>query len=307
MPRTRRGRPGDSEQLRRGRGQRGKSQANLLLIERAKVILEEIQPAGVRAVCYRLFVRGWLPSMAKNCMDKVSKQLVYAREEGIIPWEWIVDETRAVERVPVWGHAAEYIADLERDYRRDAWLHQPYRVEVWSEKATVSGTIAPVLDAYGVSYRYMHGYSSATALHETAEESEAETRVFVVLYVGDWDPSGMHMSEVDVRNRLERYGGDVVVVRIALTAADIADPELPSFAVETKRKDARFRWFVANYGQQCWELDALSPVVLRQRVETEICRYIDWPVWHRSDLAEAAEKATIREIMGEWNRRLSRG
>jgi hypothetical protein len=68
--------------------------------------------------------------MAKNCTDKVSKQLVYAREAGIIPWEWMVDETRTVERVPVWGHAAEYIADLERDYRRDAWLHQPYRVEV---------------------------------------------------------------------------------------------------------------------------------------------------------------------------------
>jgi hypothetical protein len=251
MSRTRLNGPGDPGQPRHGRGHRGKSQANLLLIERAKHILAEIQPAGVRAVCYRLFVNGWLPSMAKICTDKVSKQLVYAREAGIIPWEWIVDETRAAERVPVWSHAGEYIADLERDYQRDAWLRQRHRVEVWSEKATVSGTIAPVLDAYGVSYRYMHGYSSATALHETAEDSEAETRVFVVLYVGDWDPSGLHTSEVDVRNRLERDGGDVLVVRMALTAADIANPGLPSFAAETKRKDARFPWFVANYGTQC--------------------------------------------------------
>jgi hypothetical protein len=87
-----------------GRGERGKSANTMLLIARAKAILEEVQPAGVRAICYRLFVNGWLPSMAKNDTDTVSRHLVWAREQEIIPWDWIVDETRPVERSPVDRH-----------------------------------------------------------------------------------------------------------------------------------------------------------------------------------------------------------
>ena len=37
---------------------RGKSSASLALIDAAARILEEIQPASVRSVCYRLFTEG---------------------------------------------------------------------------------------------------------------------------------------------------------------------------------------------------------------------------------------------------------
>jgi hypothetical protein len=50
---------------------------------------------------------------------------------------------------------------VQRSYRRDRWAQQPRRLEVWSEKGTVRGMLAPVLDKYGVTFRVMHGYSSA--------------------------------------------------------------------------------------------------------------------------------------------------
>src|SRR5919106_2154528 len=81
---------------------RGKSAANLHLIETSYEILEEIQPASVRAVCYRLFVDDLIPDVSKSSTGRVSKQLIYARRQGVIPWEWIVDETREVEKEPVW-------------------------------------------------------------------------------------------------------------------------------------------------------------------------------------------------------------
>jgi len=40
---------------------RGKSQASKRLIEASHQILKEIQPASVRAVCYRLFTMGIIP------------------------------------------------------------------------------------------------------------------------------------------------------------------------------------------------------------------------------------------------------
>src|SRR5439155_7943632 len=164
---------------------------------------------------------------------RVSTQLVYAREQGLIPWEWVVDETREAERAPTWEDPAEYARAVQRSYRRDRWALQPRRVKVWSEKGTVRGTLAPVLEEYGVTFRVMHGYGSATALYGAAGETAAHDAPLCVFYVGDWDPSGLHMSEVDLPRRLDRCGGNVELVRAALTAPDVRTPGLPSFDADT--------------------------------------------------------------------------
>ena len=82
---------------------RGKAQKTLDLIDAMAEITEAAQPITVRGVAYKLFTRGLIPSMAKKETDKVSRHLTYAREQGIIPWEWIVDETHAAEYVNTWS------------------------------------------------------------------------------------------------------------------------------------------------------------------------------------------------------------
>jgi hypothetical protein len=64
---------------------RGKAAKSLKLIESSIEILAEIQPAGVRAVCYQLFNKKLILDMGKSCTSRVGKQLVYARETGSIP------------------------------------------------------------------------------------------------------------------------------------------------------------------------------------------------------------------------------
>ncbi len=282
---------------------RGKAKKSLDLIDAAHKILEEIQPASVRAVCYRLFVLGVIKLMSKNETGKVSKQLTYAREQGIIPWEWIVDETREAEIVNAWDNPEQLIRATVNQYRKDYWQEQPYRVEVWSEKGTVRGTVAPVLDKYGVTFRVMHGYGSSTAIHGIAEESMTGNKPFIALYVGDWDPSGLHMSEVDLPERIARYGGDIDIRRIALDDSDVADgTDLPPFDAETKRGDSRHAWFVENYGHQCWELDALPPPDLRGRVEAEIVALLDWDAWDHAIKIEAAERESMKSVLAVWQR-----
>lgn len=61
---------------------RGKSARSLELVAAAREILAEIQPATVRAVCYRLFTMGLIASMSKNNTNRVSRQLTDARERG---------------------------------------------------------------------------------------------------------------------------------------------------------------------------------------------------------------------------------
>ncbi len=277
---------------------RGKSQRSLTLVEAARTILEEIQPASVRAVSYRLFTMGLIPSMAKTSTSRVSKQITWAREQGLISWGWIVDETREAERVSAWADPAAFIETVQRSYRRDRWIDQPDWIEIWSEKGTIRGTLAPVLHEYGVTFRVMHGFASSTAVHQIAEETQRATKRLTVFYVGDWDPSGMHMSAVDLPSRLTRYDGEARLVRLALDERDLAS--LPSFSVETKRGDPRYRWFRARHGGTCWELDALSPVVLRDRVEQAILDRLDLAAWGRAAITERAECESLDTILQTW-------
>lgn len=284
---------------RRGRG---KAKATMDLIEACREILTEIQPASVRAVCYRLFTMGLIQDMSKNSTNKVSTQLVWARETGVIPWGWVVDETREAERVSAWANPDEIISDAVRGYRRDRWLDQNYRVEVWSEKGTVRGTLAPVLDDLGVTFRVMHGFASATAVNAIAELSHESGKPLIALYVGDFDPSGMYMSDIDLPERIDRYGGEVAIQRIALLRSDC--DHLPGFAVETKKLDARFSWFVQTYGHHCWELDAMSPALLRQRVRDRITEYIDIDTWKHAGDIELAEVQSMQQFHAAWSAQL---
>lgn len=181
---------------------------------------------------------------------------------------------------------------------------QPRRVEVWSEKGTVRGTLAPVLDEYGVTFRVMHGYGSATTVYGAAQESLSNDKPMCVLYVGDWDPSGMQMSEVDLPDRLQRYGGRCELARVALNAADVASG-IPSFDADSKSGDPRHRWFTTRYGSRCWELDALSPVILRQRVANTIRNLLDLDAWEHAVKVERAERESMQNILGTWQATIS--
>jgi hypothetical protein len=298
---------------------RGKTDAMVSFIAACANILEEIQPASIRAVAYQLFICHLLDSMEKSNTNKVSKQLVYAREHGWVPWEWIVDEARAEERTLVWDDVDECVEYTQATYRRDYWLHQPIRIGVWSEKGTVRGTLALVLDTYQVPFLVTHGHNSGTLTHSTAMREQADHRRWTVLYVGDWDPSGMDMSERDLPNRLARYGSDVEIIRLAIAEDDLetlptfdsrdkeADAERKYGPGTKKGKDTRRPWFEQNYGRTCCELDALNPNELRARVERAILERIDRPAWNHMQQIEAVECNSLRDILTTWHDSLSDG
>jgi hypothetical protein len=273
------------------RGQRGLSQATLNLIETCLKIIEPIQPISVRGVAYKLFAAGHIDSM--DDAGKVSRVLTRAREQGHIPWDWIVDGTRQMEREPQWTNVAEYSEVIKRSYRRDFWAHQSRRVIVISEKSTVAGVVRPALDEYGVPFLAVHGFDSAGNVHVLADDTLNDDREHHFLYIGDYDTSGMCMSERDLPARLKRYGGvGFSFKRIALTQADTRT--LPSYPA--KKTDTRYAWYVRNYGNRGWELDAMDPNDLRDRVKEQIESFIDPAAWERHQLAEAAEIETVKII-----------
>jgi hypothetical protein len=278
---------------------RGMARASLHLISKMYRIAEAAQPITGRGVGYKLFTAGLIPSMSVNDMQKVYRLLKIAREQGLIPWSWIVDETRELERVSTWSNTAAYARTVAKSYRRDFWDQQPRRVEVWSEKGTIRGVLKPVLDHYAVGFRVMHGFTSATAVNDVAEDRDRRGRNLVVLYIGDFDPSGLFMSECDLPQRLAEYGGDhVELIRIALLRSHAE--RLPSFPASDKRKDPRYSWFAGNYGTRCWEIDAMDPRDLRERTEICIKALIEPTAWARCETVNAAELEYLQTILSNW-------
>jgi hypothetical protein len=276
---------------------RGMAQKSLDLIEAMHAKAEAAQPITGRGVGYKLFTAGLISSMSKPNMQRVYRLLKEARELGMIPWEWIVDETRELETVSSWSDPAAFVRTVSRAYRRDFWQQQPVRVEVWSEKGTVRGVLQPILDGYGVGFRVMHGFSGATSIHDIAEDGDG--RSLIALYVGDFDPSGMFMSARDLPERLKRYGGDhVTLMRIALHSGHVES--LPSFPASDKKTDPRYEWFVRHYGDQCCELDAMDPNDLRACVEREIKAEIEPIAWARCQVVQKAEQESLRSVLDSW-------
>jgi hypothetical protein len=143
----------------------------------------------------------------------------------------------------------------------------------------------------------MHGFSGATTVHDVAEDNDG--RALIALYCGDYDPSGLYMSEHDLPNRLDKYGGDHVLLRrIALRELDLHG--LPSFPASDKKRDPRYKWFVENHGETCWELDAMDPNDLRDTLDEAIEAEIDPEEWERSAQCEKGEQESLQAFFDRW-------
>jgi hypothetical protein len=91
-------------------------QKSLDLIQAMYAVAEVARPITGRGIGYKLFAAGMIPSMARREMQRVYRLLTEARERGIIPWAWIVDETRELERVSSWDDPEEYAAAVRKSF-----------------------------------------------------------------------------------------------------------------------------------------------------------------------------------------------
>jgi hypothetical protein len=276
---------------------RGLSDKRKQMTQAAYEIAEERQPITVREIAYVLFeLYGMIPDMSKASTNKVSEMLRKARENGVIPWEWIVDGSRSGRAYNHGGfdspvHYADTILALN-NYRKDYWWRQPYHLEVWSEKETIAGVIDPVLQKWAVDFKNLRGFNSASNVHDDAEKSRDILKPMLVLYLGDFDPSGLFMSERDLPGRLHKYGGEIQIVRIALTQEDTIGRI--GHDVEEKAKDKRIKWWHENgFGSPFWEIDGMDPRDLRSRLDEAIESYVDMASWEQSRVTEAAERESV--------------
>jgi hypothetical protein len=195
------------------------------------------------------------------------RQIAYAlntgRELGLVNLDSILDRSRPVYGNDSWDSPEEVLEHLEKNYKLDYWADEPKKVEIWTEKDALSAILYEEADQYRVKVRVTRGYlSTSNKVHWSNDET-------IILYFGDFDPSGLGI-DLDLKSgRFLEYSD---FHRIALTMGQIKEADLPS--VPVKNDDPRAPEYIKEYGKLGWELDALNPDTLRSLVSESIRPYI---------------------------------
>lgn len=255
-------------------------------------VVEELVRAGVerftvRQLFYQLVARGVLENtrLAYKHFDEI---LVRLREDDPELDERFIDTSK-----PRFDY---YVPRL--------WRGQRYFVELWIEKDALRGFFEPYARRYGVNLVVCRGYPSVTRLREAKQQRGVPPGVrYVVLYFGDFDPSGEDIFRW-INEELRPY--DIEVVKVALTREQVERYRLPPAI--PKRSDPRYRGFVEEHGEIAVELDALHPVVLRDIIRQAILSYMDVNVRARVEAeyaVEAIAERIVDEVLAELRSRLS--
>jgi len=120
----------------------------------------------------------------------------------------------------------------------------------------------------------------------------------VILHLGDHDPSGIDMTR-DIVDRLQLFGSDVELIRIALNMNQIEAYKPPPNPA--KVTDSRFESYQQKYGTESWELDALEPSVLVSLIEGEAKKFRSEPLWQEAVGRQEERRRLLQNVSDRWD------
>jgi len=127
-------------------------------------------------------------------------------------------------------NAKDAIGRWVRYYSKNRWENQPVYPEVWIEKKALQGVFNRPCQSNSVRLAPCKGYPSLTFLNQAKDrfvDAIEKGKRPVILYFGDYDPSGEDIPR-SIADNLERLGVyDLEVKRIALMQEQVEEWNLP--------------------------------------------------------------------------------
>jgi hypothetical protein len=259
------------------------------IIDEAKDVLSSFHPMTVRQVYYQLVSRQVVENN-RSRYQAVSDALVDARRESLIPWEWIEDRLRRPRGYSGYRDLTQFAWYAKYLYSRDIWATQTTVTECWLEKDALSGVFDDVLGDYRVTLNVGRGYDGWSSIHNAAERFKNTGKDTIILYFGDFDPSGEDMVR-SLRDRLGELDSKPEIIKVALNKGDVIRHNLPPNM--TKVTDTRRTAFIAEHGDISVELDALPAPILQQMIREEIEKYMDLESLEKEKEQERQEREKI--------------
>ena len=228
-----------------------------------------------------------------------------ARLGGLIDWYHLTDNNRGLSERGHWGSPESIIDSAAAGYAIDLWADQPGHVEVWVEKDALSNVVSRAAGAWDVPWMACKGYVSISEMWNAGQrlaEYIRDGKHVTILHLGDHDPSGIDMSR-DIADRLYMFIGarrfdQLSVKRIALNMDQIQQFDPPSDPA--KLGDSRTSSYVEQFGEECWELDALDPPVLDRLIRDEITMLVDHELYEARQARQDEERGQLTRLSERW-------
>jgi len=268
----------------------------LATIDKANQIISQYDmPLTVRQIYYR-FVGEQLIENSLKSYKSLASTLARAREHGLIDYNSIVDRTRQAIKPSSWGSSKDFLNTVKTAYKHTLVSNQDNYIEVWVEKDALAGIFEPITAKYDVHLVVGRGYPSLSALYRASNRiSRQSDKGAQVLYFGDFDPSGKDIFR-DIQDRLMmHFGIKAQYELVALTQDDIEEHKLPPSPA--KKTDSRAKDFISQYGDVSWELDALPPDVLTQKIISSIESKLDLSEYEEQLQVQAGEQSKIEKLI----------
>ena len=284
--------------------------ASLDRIEQMQKIVAQYAKQNLRLTArqlyYQFVARDLIPNTPTSYKN-LTGLLADARYAGMIDWDAIEDRGREPTVWRDYENVRDFVDSSIRGYRLPRWADQDTYVELWVEKQALAGVLEPLAAEYHATLMVNKGYSSASAMFESAQRfigrsNQAESDSYdgsqpekstVLFYLGDHDPSGEDMVR-DIRDRLKEFGVERLdVQKLALTMDQIRQYNPPPNPAKTS--DSRYEAYAREHGASSWEVDALPPDVLQQIIRTAFNDIVDRRRWDAVLRRERNDKERLRK------------
>lgn len=269
----------------------------LELIDTANEIIDEYAIQGfdltLRQLYYQFVSRNILPNTVQSYKN-LGTVINDARLAGMIDWDRIVDRTRRLRTLSHWDDPSHIVDACAKQFNTDRWAGQEYRPEVWIEKDALVGVFERICQELDVPLFSCRGYTSQSEMWVAAQRMLGYRRnkqTPVVFHFGDHDPSGKDMSR-DIQDRIELFTRrELKFERLALNMSQVEQYEPPPNPA--KITDSRANTYIAEFGGESWELDALEPSVLTALVRDAITGVVDQGIMDIANEQQERHRETL--------------
>jgi len=274
------------------------------LLEQCNEVIDEMSEyqLTLRQLYYQLVSRDIIANSQKS-YSNLGVLVGKARLAGMMDWNAIEDRVRKPDKPSQFDNLKHLTDAALWSYRLPRWEGQENYVELWVEKDALASVLEPIAKEFHIILMVNRGYSSLSAMKESAERFIAQNDKYLsLLYLGDFDPSGEDMVR-DIRSRMSLFGVESLeVTKLALTMDQVDEYQPPPNPV--KMTDSRAREFMAKYDiDESWELDALSPSILRELIEDAMEDLLDQPMMDEIIEQEKEDKkrleSAVKDIMSD--------
>jgi hypothetical protein len=279
----------------------------LNIIKIANNIIDEYQAEGydltLRQLYYQFVARDIIPNKDSE-YSKLGSIINNARLAGLIDWDAIVDRTRRITEWQNYENPAQAIDEVSQNYAIDTREGQDVYIEAWIEKEALAGVLRRVAMKVDIPYFSCRGYVSQSAMWRASQRilvkvSSLKHKRCVILHLGDHDPSGIDMTR-DIQGRLDLFGCPARVERIALNMEQVEQYRPPPNPA--KLTDSRCSAYMAEFGNESWELDALDPPVITDLIDEVVNQYTDHNKRKVLLGKQRKHKSKLRYLADNWKK-----